>query len=131
MIVSDCFDVLVLDVMMLWLDGFEVCCQFCSIGDDLLILVLIVCDLVFEWVVGLDVGVDDYLLKLFVFEELLVWMWVLLCCIKFEDVVELMVMRFFDLMLDLVICEVNCGQCWISLICIEFVLLEMLIVNLW
>lgn len=45
---------------------------------------MIVCDLVIDCVFGLDYGVDDYIVKLFVIEELLVCLCVLFCCIDIE-----------------------------------------------
>lgn len=48
--------------------------------DYIFVLFFIVKDILDECVRGLDVGVDDYLVKFFELWELLVRVWVLLCC---------------------------------------------------
>lgn len=44
-------------------------------------MVMVVED-VFDWVVGLEIGVDDYVIKLFDFEELCMWIEFVVCCVK-------------------------------------------------
>jgi two-component system, OmpR family, response regulator MprA len=63
-------DVLVLDVMMPRLDGFEVCRRLRSQGDRTPILMLTARDAVDARVSGLDAGADDYLVKPFALDEL-------------------------------------------------------------
>jgi two-component system OmpR family response regulator len=65
------YDVVVLDVMLPGLDGFEVCRRLRS--DDVWtpVLMLTARDAVEDRVAGLDGGADDYLVKPFSFEELL------------------------------------------------------------
>lgn len=77
------FDVILLDLMLLELNGLEVVCWVWEV-KDILIIIMIVWDLVIDWVFGLDYGVDDYIVKFFVIEELLVWVWVLLWWILIE-----------------------------------------------
>lgn len=64
-------DLIILDVMMPRVDGFEVCRSLRSQGYDVPILMLTAKDGVSERVAGLDAGADDYLPKPFALEELL------------------------------------------------------------
>jgi two-component system response regulator MprA len=63
-------DVVVLDVMLPDIDGFEVCRRLRAVGD-VPILMLTARDGVTDRVRGLDAGADDYLVKPFAHEELL------------------------------------------------------------
>lgn len=64
-------DLLVLDVMMPQLDGWEVCRRVREGGSSVPILMLTAKDDVHDRVKGLDLGADDYLVKPFALEELL------------------------------------------------------------
>jgi two-component system response regulator MprA len=64
-------DLLVLDVMMPGIDGWEVCRRVREAGLRLPILMLTAKDDVGDRVRGLDTGADDYLIKPFALEELL------------------------------------------------------------
>ena len=68
---QDTFHVLILDVMLPDIDGFEVCRRIRSRGSDIPILMLTVRKEVADRVKGLDSGADDYLTKPFSFDELL------------------------------------------------------------
>ncbi|SHL45222.1 response regulator transcription factor [Actinacidiphila paucisporea] len=63
-------DVLVLDISMPGIDGIEVCRTLRAAGDDLPVLVLSALDEVADRVAGLQAGADDYLVKPFALEEL-------------------------------------------------------------
>src|SRR5439155_16864104 len=63
-------DVMVLDVMMPYLGGLDVCRTLRDRKDRLPILVLTARDEVGDRVAGLDAGADDYLTKPFALEEL-------------------------------------------------------------
>jgi DNA-binding response OmpR family regulator len=63
-------DVVVLDLMMPGMDGFEVCRRLRG-RSDLAIIMLTAKDELRDRVEGLDLGADDYLVKPFHFEELL------------------------------------------------------------
>lgn len=65
--------------MFLGCDGIEVCCEVCK-KYDMLIIMVIVKDLEIDKVIGLEFGVDDYVMKLFSNCELIVWVKVNLCC---------------------------------------------------
>jgi two-component system response regulator MprA len=64
-------DVVVLDVMLPGVDGFEICRRVRAAGDDVAILLVTARDAVPDRVAGLDAGADDYLVKPFAHAELL------------------------------------------------------------
>jgi len=65
------FDLLILDVMLPGLDGWQVLTQLRESGRRSLIMLLTARDAVHERVRGLELGADDYLVKPFAFSELL------------------------------------------------------------
>ncbi|MBO9605555.1 MAG: response regulator transcription factor [Paenibacillaceae bacterium] len=71
-------EVIILDVMMPVLDGWEVCRRVREAGAETPILMLTAKDEVTDRVKGLDLGADDYLVKPFALEELLARVRVLL-----------------------------------------------------
>lgn len=68
---ADAFDLIVLDVMLPKLDGFEVCRRLRNGGVSTPVLMLTARDAVADRVEGLDAGADDYLTKPFAIAELL------------------------------------------------------------
>ncbi|TWC43159.1 two-component system copper resistance phosphate regulon response regulator CusR [Pseudomonas sp. SJZ079] len=68
---SDAYDLLILDVMMPGLSGWEVLRQVRAAGKDVPVLFLTARDHVEDRVKGLELGADDYLIKPFAFSELL------------------------------------------------------------
>jgi two-component system response regulator MprA len=67
---DESFDLVILDVMLPGLDGFEVCKRLRTVSD-VPILMLTAREEVPNRVTGLDLGADDYLTKPFSFVELL------------------------------------------------------------
>ncbi len=65
------FDLVILDIMLPDLDGFELCRRLRASGHDMPVLMLTVKKEISDRVRGLDSGADDYLTKPFSFEELL------------------------------------------------------------
>jgi two-component system response regulator MprA len=63
-------DLIILDVMLPGLDGFEVCRRIRAAGIDVPVLMLTAREEVSDRVAGLNAGADDYLVKPFAFEEL-------------------------------------------------------------
>jgi two-component system, OmpR family, response regulator MprA len=63
-------DLIVLDVLMPIMDGFEACRRLRERGDATPVLVLTARDAVDDRVTGLDAGADDYLVKPFALGEL-------------------------------------------------------------
>jgi two-component system, OmpR family, response regulator MprA len=64
-------DLVILDVMMPKMDGWEVCRRLREAGISSPILLLTAKDEVTDRVKGLDLGADDYLVKPFALEELM------------------------------------------------------------
>ncbi|MFD0697514.1 response regulator transcription factor [Paenibacillus sp. GCM10027628] len=71
-------DLLILDVMMPQIDGWEVVRRVRESGSEVPILMLTAKDEISDRVKGLDLGADDYLVKPFALEELLARVRVLL-----------------------------------------------------
>src|SRR3954466_13915821 len=92
-------DLMVLDVMMPYVGGLDVCRTLRERRDRLPILVLTARDEVGDRVAGLDAGADDYLTKPFALDELRARLRALLRRTSPEDesAVEL---RYEDLVLD-------------------------------
>jgi len=65
------FDLIILDVMLPRLDGWEVLAALRQSGKQTPVLFLTARDAVADRVKGLDLGADDYLIKPFAFSELL------------------------------------------------------------
>lgn len=65
------FDLIVLDVMLPALDGWQVIARLREAGRKTLVLMLTARDTVQERVRGFELGADDYLVKPFAFSELL------------------------------------------------------------
>ena len=65
------YDLIVLDVLLPGIDGFELCRRLRDDGVDTPILMLTARDAVPDRIAGLDAGADDYLVKPFAFDELL------------------------------------------------------------
>lgn len=76
------YDFILLDVMMLKMDGFDVLKKFC-VSYSMFVFMLIVRGDDYDCILGLEMGVDDYLLKLFNYCELVVWIKVIVCCYNF------------------------------------------------
>lgn len=68
---ADDYDVIILDVMMPELNGYEVCCELRKAGKKTPVLMLTAKDQGRDIVEGLDTGADDYLAKPFDFDVLL------------------------------------------------------------
>ena len=65
------FDLIILDVMLPGLDGWQVLARLRQEGRRALVLLLTARDAVHERVRGFELGADDYLVKPFAFSELL------------------------------------------------------------
>ena len=64
-------DLIILDVLMPMLDGFETCRVLRERGDATPVLTLTALDAVDDRVAGLEAGADDYLVKPFALRELI------------------------------------------------------------
>jgi DNA-binding response OmpR family regulator len=65
------YDLVILDIMLPGIDGFELLRRLRGAGRTPHVLVLTARDTVADRVTGLDLGADDYLVKPFAFDELL------------------------------------------------------------
>jgi two-component system, OmpR family, response regulator len=115
------YDVVLLDVMLPDLDGFETCRRLRSQGVWVPILMLTARDAVDDRVRGLDTGADDYLTKPFSLAELLARMRALA---RRGPVERPAVLEVGDLRLDPATHEVWRGDDSIELSAREFALLE-------
>jgi two-component system response regulator MprA len=120
-------EVVVLDVLMPVMDGFEACRRLRERGDRTPVLMLTARDAVGDRVEGLDAGADDYLVKPFALEELLARIRALLRrTIPNADDRPLV---YSDLTLDPVTHEVSRGERAIELTRTEWLLLELFLLN--
>ena len=122
-------DVVVLDLMMPYVGGLEVCRRLRAKGDRTPILVLTARDEVGDRVAGLDAGADDYLVKPFALDELRARLRALLRRSRPPENDGDAVLTLSDLTLDPVGREVRRGDRVIDLTRTEFALLELLLRN--
>jgi two-component system OmpR family response regulator len=115
------YDVIVLDLMLPDLDGFEVCRRLRADGVRSPVLILTARDAVRDRVAGLDRGADDYLTKPFSYAELLARLRALARRGPVERGTEL---RVGDLRLDPARRRVHRGDAEVELSAREFALLE-------
>jgi DNA-binding response OmpR family regulator len=118
------YDLLILDVRLPHLSGFEVCRQLRDRGRTMPILLLTALGEVDHRIKGLDLGADDYLVKPFAFGELEARVRALLRRESPSKTVEL---RFSDIVLNTHTHEVRRGNRVISLHNKEYELLEYLL----
>ncbi len=116
------YDVILLDVMLPDVDGFEVCRRLRETGQWAPILMLTARDAVTDRVTGLDSGADDYLPKPFSFAELLARVRSLLR--RGAAGGTSAVLRVGDLSLDPATRRVSRGDAGVELTTKEFALLE-------
>jgi len=122
-------DVMVLDVMMPYVGGLDVCRTLRARKDRLPILVLTARDEVGDRVAGLDAGADDYLTKPFALEELRARLRALLRRSATEDDDDSAPLTYDDLALDPAAHTVQRAERPIELTRTEFALLELLMRN--
>lgn len=120
-------DLLILDVMMPGLDGWEVCRRVREGGSTVPILMLTAKDEVSSRVKGLDLGADDYLVKPFALDELLARVRALLR--RGRPGESNRRLRYEDLSMDLDTREVFRGERVIELTTKEFELLYLFMQN--
>ena len=117
------YDLIILDVLLPELDGFEVCRQLRNKKLTMPILLLTAVSEVDQRVTGLDLGADDYLAKPFAFRELEARVRALLRRKSMAKTAEL---HFMDIILDTSTSTVRRGERLITLSRKEYALLEFL-----
>ena len=120
------YDLLILDIMLPDVDGFEVCRQVRKLGQSMPILMLSARSLVEDRVRGLNTGADDYLTKPFDSTELSARVRALL---RRHHEPTLSLLTVADLRLDPVTRLVKRGERRVDLTPKEFALLEYLMRN--
>ena len=123
--VSGDYDLLVLDVMLPGLNGWQVLETLRRSGKEMPVLFLTARDQVEDRVKGLELGADDYLVKPFAFSEFLARVRTLLR--RGKGSMESTALRAADLELDLLRRRVVRGGQRIELTAKEFALLELLL----
>lgn len=119
------YDLLVLDVMLPGLNGWQLLQSLRRSGNALPVLFLTARDQVEDRVKGLELGADDYLVKPFAFSEFLARVRTLLR--RGKGSIEPTVLRIADLELDLLRRRAQRGGRRIDLTAKEFALLELLL----
>jgi two-component system response regulator MprA len=120
-------DAVILDLGLPLMDGLEVCRRVRERGDRTPVLMLTARDAVTDRVEGLDAGADDYLVKPFALDELLARLRALLR--RTTATPSEGVLKFGDLVLDLLTMEVRRAQRELQLTRTEFRLLELFMRN--
>lgn len=116
------FDMLILDIGLPTLNGFEVLAQLRGEGSKTPVIVLTASDSVSDTVYGLESGANDYMTKPFQFAELLARI-----RLRLQDDAQpgmTMALQHGDLELDLRSRRVRCGDTDTDLTAREFSLLE-------
>jgi two-component system response regulator MprA len=122
-------NLVILDVMMPQIDGWEVCRRLREAGSQMPVLMLTAKDEIADRVFGLDNGADDYLIKPFALEELLARIRVLLRRKPAEGSTNDPVLLFDDIKLLPAAREVYRGERKIDLTTKEFDVLYLFIQN--
>ncbi|KUJ38274.1 response regulator transcription factor [Streptomyces sp. NPDC093228] len=119
-------DVLVLDVSMPGMSGIEVCTRLRGDGQDLPVLMLSALDETADRIAGLQAGGDDYLVKPFALQELVLRLHALL---RRRPPVDRDTLRLADLVIDPAARTAHRGGRPLELTRREFELLEVLARN--
>ena len=122
------FDLLILDIMLPKMDGFEVCKKVRGEGISAPILMLTAKSLEIDKVLGLELGADDYVTKPYSPRELLARVKALLRRAKHPQE-DMETYRFGDVDVDFKKYEVRNRGKLVYLTALEFALLQVLIRN--
>lgn len=118
------YELIVFDVMLFDIEGWKILFLLREFGKFIFVFFLIVCDYVNDRVKGFELGVDDYLVKLFVFVEFFVRVCIL---IRRGIFVFNNMLYIVDLEFDIFFCVVKCGGKVINLMIKEFILFELMV----
>ncbi len=117
------YDLLILDVLLPGLNGFEVCRELRDHKRTMPILMLTALGEVDQRVTGLNLGADDYLVKPFAFRELEARVRALL---RRDSSTKSSIVSFYDITLDTATHEVKRGEREVVLSSKEYSLFEFL-----
>ena len=123
---SGIYDLIILDVMLPKMNGFDVAANLRKDKVNTPILMLTAKDAVPDKVTGLDSGADDYMTKPFETAELLARVRALT---RRQGEVVINELTFEDLRLDLSTCDLSCGDKSTHLNFKEFEILKLLMTN--
>lgn len=129
---SDKFDLVILDVLMPGMNGLDLCKALRAVKPDLPILMLTALGSIDDKVVGFDSGADDYLVKPFHFQELLVRIQALIRRTSIQDTKKQnsgQILTFQDLMVNIESKDAERAGQAIVLTAREFSLLELFMKN--
>ena len=123
---QETYDMVLLDLMLPEIDGFEVLKTMRSWGNTTPVLILTAKSAKEDIVRGLDTGSDDYLIKPFSFEELLARIRALL---RRKSSRDSLILRYRDMMLDPLNRKLSIGRNDVELTDKEYMIMEMLVKN--
>jgi two-component system, OmpR family, copper resistance phosphate regulon response regulator CusR len=121
------FDVIILDVVIPGISGFELCKKIRTSGNQTPIIMLTSLDTVEDKLTGFDSGADDYLVKPFSFQELFARIKALIR--RNSESASYTVMKVSDLEVDSTTKTVKRNNIEVALTATEFKILELLISN--
>lgn len=124
--VSGIYDVIILDIMLPKMNGYEVASRLRKKKIATPILMLTAKDQIADKVKGLDAGADDYMTKPFAAEELLARVRALT---RRQGEVVIDELKFSDVTLNLATCDLICGTKSVHLNFKEFEIMKILMQN--
>ncbi|MEN2751459.1 heavy metal response regulator transcription factor [Psychrobacter sp. FBL11] len=125
-LMTEDFNVIIMDVMLPDINGFELVCNYRAAGKHTPVLFLTAKDELSDRVKGIEIGGDDYLTKPFAFAELIVRIKSLLRRVSQADY-QSTIMQIADLKMDIAKRTVHRGDSAIKLTAKEFSLLQFLL----
>jgi DNA-binding response OmpR family regulator len=121
------YDVIILDVVIPGISGFELCKKIRNNKNSTPVIMLTSLDSVEDKLTGFDCGADDYLVKPFSFQELFARIKALIR--RNKEISVIPVLKILDLEVDSVSKRVKRGDREIGLTATEYKILELLISN--
>ncbi len=121
------YDVIILDVVIPGISGFELCKKIRNFNNLTPVIILTSLDSVEDKLTGFDCGADDYLVKPFSFQELLARIKAMIR--RNKDVIVTPIVKILDLELDSVTKSVKRDNRPISLTATEYKILELFMSN--
>jgi two-component system copper resistance phosphate regulon response regulator CusR len=121
------YDVIILDVVIPGISGFDLCKKIRNNKNMTPIIMLTSLDSVEDKLTGFDSGADDYLIKPFSFQELFARIKALVR--RNKDIPAIPVLKVLDLELDSVAKKVKRNDKEIVLTATEYKILELLMIN--